>query len=473
MRTARALGSLPRLRRRLVPRLSRERVQLNFNTALEKPAKAISSVHVKPGLARPLMSLLWLSVIRVLVAGLVVVVLIPNLILGAIFCAGCLFDELREYCLTALLGRRPPVIRVSDRRRRETRIARALGSLAHIRRQLVPTVGSPSEGRFQCGINSTVEQPAQRTLALNAKYILADQTPPVSPLSLSAIRALVAGLIFVALIPNLMLGAMFWLGAVNTSWSRSPMHTAAAKTVAPRSEVPTPVLSSLPTLEASAGRDISFPIALDGTDGVPARSIIAIRGLPQGSKLSSGRRYDETEWNLKPDEIGDLHLDLPSNARGEAKVTVQLIAADGAVIADTTTVLKMPANSVASIPGSQTKTQPTQEEVLEEHAQVAEEKPAEEALANLNPETAAPEEPVPLPLRRPTQSSIEDARWIALTAVNLRERPTRSAQAIGVVAKGTKLYLISRQRSWVRINNPATSEEGWIYGRHVAVASLR
>ena len=237
------------------------------------------------------------------------------------------------------------------------------------------------------------------------------------------------------------------------------MHTAAAKTVAPRSEVPTPVLSSLPTLEASAGRDISFPIALDGTDGVPAVSIIAIRGLPQGSKLSSGRPYDETEWNLKPDEIGDLHLDLPSNARGEAKVTVQLIAADGAVIADTTTVLKMPAN--------------TQEEVLEEHAQVAEEKRAEEALANLNPETAAPEEPVPLPLRRPAQSSIEDARWIALTAVNLRERPTRSAQAIGVVAKGTKLYLISRQRSWVRINNPATSEEGWIYGRHVAVASLR
>ena len=471
MRTARALGSLPHLRRRLVPRLSRERVQLNFNTALEKPAEAISSVHVKPGLATPLMSLLRLSVIRVLVAGLVVVVLIPNLILGAIFCAGCLFDELREYCLTALLGRRPPVIRVSDRRRRETRMARALGSLPHLRRQLVPTVGSPSQRRFQCGINSTVEQPAQRASALNAKYILADQTLPVSSLSFLAIRALAAGLILVALIPNLMLGAIFWLSAVNTPWSGFPMHTAGAKTESPRSEVPTPVLSSLPTLEASAGSDTFFPIALDGTDGVPARSIIAILGLPQGSKLSSGRPYDETEWNLKPDEIGDLHLDLPSNAGGEAKVIVQLIAADGAVIADTTTVLKMPANSVASTSGSE-KTEPTQKEVIEEYAQAAEEKRAEEALANLNPETAAPEEPVPLPLRRPAQSSIKDARWIALTAVNLRERPTRSAQAIGVVAKGTKLYLISRQRSWVRINNPATSEEGWIYGRHVAVASL-
>jgi len=218
---------------------------------------------------------------------------------------------------------------------------------------------------------------------------------------------------------------------------------------------------------------MSFPIALDGTDGVPVRSIIAVRGLPQGSKLSSGRPYDDTEWNLRPDEIGDLHLVLPSNARGETKVIVQLIATDGAVIADTTTILKMPANSVASISDSDAKTEPTHAEVFERQAKASEEKRAEEALANLNPETAVSEEPVPLPLRRSAESSSDDARWITLTAVNLRERPTRSAQAIGVVAKGTKLYLISRHRSWVRVNNPATSEDGWIYGRHVADASLR
>ena len=64
-------------------------------------------------------------------------------------------------------------------------------------------------------------------------------------------------------------------------------------------------------LEATAGEDVTFPIALDGTDGVPARSIIAISGLPQGSMLSSGRPYGETEWNLKTDEIGDLHLIYP------------------------------------------------------------------------------------------------------------------------------------------------------------------
>jgi len=36
------------------------------------------------------------------------------------------------------------------------------------------------------------------------------------------------------------------------------------------------------------------------------------------------------------------------------------------------------------------------------------------------------------------------------------------------VAKGAKLHLVGRKRSWVQVTNPATSEEGWIYARHVA-----
>ena len=103
-------------------------------------------------------------------------------------------------------------------------------------------------------------------------------------------------------------------------------------------------------LEATAGGNITFPIALDGTDGVPARSIIAIRGLPQGSKLSSGRPYDETEWNLKPDEIGDLHLALPGNGSSEAKLIIQLVAPDGAIIADAATVLKVTTDSQLALP---------------------------------------------------------------------------------------------------------------------------
>ena len=222
-------------------------------------------------------------------------------------------------------------------------------------------------------------------------------------------------------------------------------------------------------LEATAGGDITFPIALDGTDGVPARSIIAIRGLPQGSKLSSGRPYDETEWNLKPDEIGDLHLVLPSNASGEAKLIIQLVAPDGAIIADAATVLKMPANSAANIwllliskPSQQKRKSRTS--VPKGLGTTG----AEERLANLDAATTTPEILSHYHSRRPAPTANDDANWITLTSVNLRERPTRSAPAIGVVAKDAKLRVIGRKNRWVQVTDPTTSEKGWIYARHVA-----
>jgi hypothetical protein len=284
---------------------------------------------------------------------------------------------------------------------------------------------------------------------------------------LSGIRTLVAGLILVALIPNLTLGAIFWLGAINAPWSPATHPPKESSGPAAQSAVPSPVLSSPAMLEATAGGDITFPIALDGSDGVPARSIIAIRGLPQGSKLSSGRPYDETEWNLKPDEIGDLHLVLPSNASGEAKLIIQLVATDGAIIADAATLLKMPTNSAANIPTSTIEIEPAQAQVSEQRTQGLEDRGAEETRANLDAAMATPDQ-VPLPIRRPAQTSNDDANWITLTSVNLRERPTRSARAIGVVAKDAKLRVIARKNRWVQVTNLATSEKGWIYARHVA-----
>ena len=451
MRIARAIGSIPHLRRPFVPTVRSRVVRGRWNPSagVEQPAQGVS-VDVKATLPdqTPLASSLMLWVTRVLIAGLIVVSLIPNLILGVICCAGCLLAELRG-------------------RWRGSRIDRAIGATSHLRRQLVPPVRSrPRRRLLQWRFNTAVEKPTQGISWVKVQPGLAGQTTPLPSFTLSLIRALVAGLVLVALIPNLMLGAIIWLGAVDIPRSRSPTITANDKPITP--PLPTPVLSSPPTLEASAGGDITLPIALDGTDGVSARSIIAIRGLPQGSKLSSGRPYDETEWNLKPDEIGDLHLVLPRNASGEAKLVVQLVATDGAILADTAMVLKMTAYSTADISGSHTKTAPTQPPVVEELAEARRATGAEERFASLDAAMATPGDPMPLPSRRPAQTSTDDANWITLTSVNLRERPTRSAPAIGVVAKGAKLRLIGRKRSWVQVTNLATSEEGWIYARHVA-----
>ena len=127
---------------------------------------------------------------------------------------GYLFAELRGYCRTALLGRRLlPVIRISHRRRRGMRLARALGFLPHLRRQFVPMARSRVvRGRPQWNFTTGIEQPSQEVSSVDAKATLADQTPLASSLMLWVTRVLIAGLVVVALIPNLILGVVFCAG---------------------------------------------------------------------------------------------------------------------------------------------------------------------------------------------------------------------------------------------------------------------
>jgi hypothetical protein len=110
-----------------------------------------------------------------------------------------------------------------------------------------------------------------------------------------------------------------------------------------------------------AGEVVTFPVALDGTDGVPAGSTIVIKGLPQGSTLSNGHPHGEAEWKLKPGEIGDLHLMLPDAAIGESKLLIQLVAPGAGIIADTATVLRMTAHPTLEVGTNGIETEATEE----------------------------------------------------------------------------------------------------------------
>ncbi len=298
-------------------------------------------------------------------------------------------------------------------------------------------------------------------------------------------RTLIASLVLLALLPNLTVAAFLWLPGLRSYWSQpvTAVKLADAGSAPVRADKPKPAPEIHPVLtipqmvEAKAGDDISFPLALDGTDGVPPRSSIAISGLPAGALLSNGRPYGATGWNLKADEIGDLHLVLGDAAAGETRVQIELLAPDGKVLAGAETLLK-----VAMVPEALPKPAPASEpqgaraelqaraEPEEVAAPEKTSKPDTEVVADAPSGDAVQSAPTAPQPTAPAAIVAEEseADWIKPSAfVNLREGPSSSSAVIGVISKGTKLKVTGRKRRWVQVTNPTTAESGWIYGRYV------
>jgi hypothetical protein len=303
-----------------------------------------------------------------------------------------------------------------------------------------------------------------------------DPTPPASPgfVLTSGIRKLIAGLILVALVPNVVLGVIFWLGAVSPPSSKPTAPEPGAET-----QIPPAVLTAPPTIEATAGEEIGFPIALDGTDGVPARSIIAISGLPHGASFSDGRPYGEAEWNLRSDQIGDLRLILPDTATGESHLAIKLIAPDDKVIADAETILKVtpaPTEQAAKPDHSDAALAAIEDNVGVEERLA----PVEAAVAPSGDAATAPSErSVKSPPDNPdksesnqTENGEGSANRVRPSAyVNLRDGPSSSSRIVGVIAKGAEVSVTDRKRGWLQVTDPATSDKGWIYSGYIEGAA--
>lgn len=311
------------------------------------------------------------------------------------------------------------------------------------------------------------EQPAaSRVTRFNAP---AAETPaaPQFPQT-SWLRPVLIGLILVALVPNITLAVVLWLGLIDPPWSKQE----APPPPAAQAATPTAVLTAPATLEGTAGETISFPIALDGTDGVPARSIIAIKGLPAGSTLSDGRPYGDNEWNLKSDQIGDLHLALPPTAGGEMQVAISLVTPDDKVVTDAETVLKVvpaPSEPVAQSPAAQS---PVDDGEKPQQATAAAEPNEDDgsAVAQAPQEasaTAGSDDPTPA-ASGSAEADGQPKKWVTPSVyVNLRDGPSSSSRVIGVIAKGAKLPVLDRKRGWVQVSDAATSKKGWIYSGFV------
>ena len=110
------------------------------------------------------------------------------------------------------------------------------------------------------------------------------------------------------------------------------------------STAPEIALSSPEKIEAKAGEEIDFPIAIDATGKLPSGYIIAVGAMPEGASFSEGRPKGATGWSLRPDAIGELRFRLPGARSGASDMRIELLAADGAVLAQSETRLNIAAD---------------------------------------------------------------------------------------------------------------------------------
>jgi hypothetical protein len=302
-------------------------------------------------------------------------------------------------------------------------------------------------------------------------------------------RLLIVASILALLVPAVIFAAV-WLSLGDPAEPPAPAPPQEAE-----SKPPAAVLTSAGRIEAIGGSGVAFPIALDGTDGVPSRSVIAIKGLPHGSNVSEGRPYGDSEWTLRPDQIGDLSLTMPAAAQGEFKLAIALIAPDDRVIAETETLLVVqsaPAAPPAPAGPEVENALTPRGGVAAQAALVPEDSEATAAIpdqqateataadpdADASDGSAEPLEEKPIMMETasvpsraapPDQDEPADASTNALgrvqpsVFVNMREAPSSSSPVLGVIAKGTELPVLDRKRGWVQVAHPETAKQGWIY----------
>ena len=332
----------------------------------------------------------------------------------------------------------------------------------------VQRIARPPEARKDTSRRAE-QPPASRVTRFNAPAAESPAAPQL--LQSSWLRPLLIGLIVVALIPNVTLAVVLWLGLIDPPWAKQEAPPAPVTQTAP--PAPTAVLTAPAALEGTAGQTISFPIALDGTDGVPARSIIAIKGLPAGSTLSDGRPYGDSEWTLKSDQIGDLHLALPLTAQGDLRITVSLITPDDKVIAETDTLLKVaspPSEPVVQTSAVQSPVEGGGEQQAAATAEPSEDdgSAASQAPAPQDASAASGGDAPASAASDPAEDDGQPTKWVTPSVyVNMRDGPSSSSKVIGVIAKGSKLPVLERKRGWLQVTDPATSEKGWIYSGYV------
>jgi hypothetical protein len=297
----------------------------------------------------------------------------------------------------------------------------------------------------------------------------------------AALKGLLSVLIGVALVPIAILLVQLLQTTIQAPWegktaANNPMEMASATGFEQSVQGPSAleiVLSSPDTIQVSAGGETDFHLAIDATDALPPRSIVAVNGLPEGAAFSEGRPYGATGWSLRPDEIGDLRLRLPSAPSGASNLRIEVVAADGTVLAQSETRLTELAEEKTwmTLWGN-----PFDKIALSDLVGPIPAIPQRKPTPTVPSVKVRPVKIVTIKTPKPSRphdgayalgEAVEaPAKWVEIVrAVDMHARAEQSSETVKVVEKGLKMRVTGRDKNWVQVSDPATSSNGWVYSR--------
>jgi hypothetical protein len=234
------------------------------------------------------------------------------------------------------------------------------------------------------------------------------------------------------------------------------------------------VLSSPDTIQVNAVGATGFPLAIDAADPLPPRSLVAVSGLPHGASFSEGRPYGISGWSLRPDEIGDLQLRLTENPRSASILHIELLTADGALLAQSRTRLTITSAPAGPKTWMTLEGNPFDQIAVSSFVQSTPSMPSRKPARNKpsvdvrTVKVVAIKPPKP---RRPYdgayalgEAAEPPAQWVEIVrAVNMHARAEQLSETVEVVEKGRKMRVTGQDKNWVQVSDPATSSKGWIY----------
>ena len=168
---------------------------------------------------------------------------------------------------------------------------------------------------------------------------------------------------------------------------------------------------------------------------------------------------------------------LPAARSGASDLRIELLSADGAVLAQSESRLSIAAETVAVVESNPFEqiARAAAPKSVETLPPMPQRKPV--LTANAEPEVKVRTVKV-VTIKPPSPTRPHDgayalgeaaeapAEWVEIVRpVDMHARPQQTSETVKVAEKGLKLRVTARDKNWVQVSDPATSTNGWIYSR--------